>query len=114
MSLPEDQIEELLRIYPDAKRAKEGEVTYFLLPQLEMPSGCTPERSDALLCPTRRDGYESRLFFAQKVVGGSALNWHVDGTARILDRNWFAFSWKTRPNLRLIQMVRIHLKALRK
>ena len=69
MSLPEDQIEELLRIYPDAKQSTEGGVTYFLLPQLEMPPGCTPERVDALLCPTHRDGYESRLFFAKKVEG---------------------------------------------
>ena len=111
-SIPQDQIEELLRFYPNAQQATEAGITYFLLPELEMPNGCTPARVDALLCPTPRDGYTSRLFFAHKVEGGIRRNWHVQGTARILDRNWSAISWKTDPNLRLVQKVRAHLDAL--
>jgi len=111
VSLPEDQVQELLRIYPEAKRATEAGVTYFLLPQLALPAGCLPVYVDALLCPTPRDGYESRLFFAHKIQGCPERNWN--GTARILDINWQSLSWRTRPGLRLVQMVSVHLDALR-
>src|SRR5688572_27771858 len=107
MSLPEEQIEELLRMYPGARQATDGGVTYFLLPELVLPISCSPERVDALLCPTRRDGYESRLFFAQIVQGGTSRNWNAQGIARILDKNWYAISWQTRPGLRLAQMVSV-------
>jgi hypothetical protein len=113
MSIPQDQIEELLQVYPDAKQADEAGVTYILLPQMETPAGCIPTHLDALLCTTPRDGYNSRLFFEQMVQGGPARNWQVQGTVRILDRNWYAISWQTNPNLRIVQMVRVHLEALR-
>lgn len=109
----EEQVEELLRIYPDTQQAVEANVTYFLIPQLPMPEGCTPATIDVLLCPTPRDGYNSRLYYSQQVLGGPERNWHVQNV-RILDRNWFAFSLRTRDNLRLAQMVSAHLYALKK
>ena len=53
MNLPEDQVKELEEIYPDVKQAMEAGVVYFLLPQLALPTGCTPEYVDVLLCPWR-------------------------------------------------------------
>ena len=113
MSIPQDQIEELVSVIPNVRQASEGGVTYFLLPQLDMPLGCTPQQVDSLLCPVPRDGYQSRLFFAEMVNGGPSRNWHVQGNIRILDRNWYAISWQTRSGLRLIQMIRAHLDALK-
>jgi hypothetical protein len=60
-----------------------------------------------------RDGYESRLYFSAQINSRTARNWNINGL-KILDRTWFAFSWKTeQTGLRLAQMVLEHLSALR-
>jgi hypothetical protein len=108
-----DEIEEL-RLLGSLQQAQEGGTTFILISQLALPPGCTPERVDVLLCPTQREGYSSRLFFAQQVQkrSGPAPNWN--GSVRILERNWYAFSWRmpTQP-MRLAQMVCEHLRGLR-
>jgi hypothetical protein len=111
MSEPLDQVEELARLYPGTTTANEGGITYYLIPALELPAACTPRTVDALLCPTERDGYQSRLYYSALVTGGPQQNWHVNGQ-RYLDRSWYAFSWRTRPGLRLVQMVLAHLTGL--
>jgi hypothetical protein len=99
----------LKALCPVVCQGEEGQTIYFLLPGLQTPDG---SRVDALLCPTARDGYEFRLFFAEKVASKNPLNWHFNG--RILERNWHAFSWKAnRTDLRLAQMVSLALAALR-
>ncbi|MGC4033249.1 MAG: hypothetical protein QM754_16255 [Tepidisphaeraceae bacterium] len=111
MSFPEDQIVELKALYPGLTRFAEAGTTYLLLPAAKLPDGCSPERTDLLLCPTARDGYPSRLFFAERVECGKSLNWN--GNARIVERNWQAYSWKVNRNdLRLAQLVTSHLRAL--
>lgn len=111
MSFPEEQVHELLALFPDVKQAVEGGVTFFLIPGLHLPEGCTPARVDVLLCPTQRDGYASRLYFSAVVQCGTALNWNA--THFILGRAWYAASWRTREGLRLAQMVSAHLDAVR-
>lgn len=107
VSLPDDQVRELARLFPGVQQADEGGVTFFLIPQLSLPAGCTPERVDALLCPTARDGYPSRLFLSEQVRSRS---W---STARILERNWYTVSWRIREGLRPAQMVLAHLDAFK-
>lgn len=109
MDFPTDQVEELEQLFPGARRADEGGVTFFLLPGLRL-SGRTPSEVEALLCPVQRDGYASRLFLAQQVQPCCAGSW---GIVRILERNWHAVSWRTREGLRLAQMVLAHLDAFR-
>jgi hypothetical protein len=113
---PPDQLAELLELSPQLREFEEGGFTYFFLPALHLPEGCEPAKVDALLCPMPRDGYSSRLYFAVQVrpagrENHSALNWN--GSVRILEKNWHAHSWRTPPDLRPIQMVAVHLKALR-
>lgn len=108
---PEDQVAELKLLCPDVSRVEEAGCTFLLLPGLYLPEGCNPARTDALLCPTPRDGYASRLFFAERVQSKPERNWNATGV-RIAERNWHAYSWKTNPNLRLAQMVAAHLRAL--
>jgi len=113
MPLPADQIEELKRISPEIAICDEGGNTFILLPDFQLPPGCEPDRMDLLLCPTQRDGYNSRLFFHERVQppqGRHSLNWN--GSVRIAERNWDAFSWRTPTGLRLAQMLSIHLKAI--
>ena len=113
MTYPEDELAELKQLCPGASRCIDGGTTYFLLPGLQLPDGCAPGVTDALLCPTDRDGYNSRLFFDRVVSSRQALNWNLQN-ARIADRNWNAYSWKlNRTGLRLAQMVGEHLRALR-
>jgi|SRR5215213_572825 len=112
MSFPDDQIQELKAMFGSVGQGVEAGVTYFLLPGLTLPEGCTPSSTDALLCPTPRDGYNSRLFFADRIQSRHSLNWNAVGV-RILEHNWNAFSWQVnRPGLRLAQLVSAHLGAL--
>ena len=111
MSLPDDQVEELKTLFGGIQAAKEGGITYVLVPAATLPQGCTPLVVDLLLCPAERDGYPSRLYFSQQVTSPTPRNWN--GQTRVLERNWFAYSWKVDPGIRLAQMVQAHLQALR-
>lgn len=112
MEFPREEIEELVKIYPKVQMAEESGLTYFFLPNLDLPENCIPDKLDALFCPMNRDGYKSRLFFADKITGCPERNWN--GQARILDRTWVAMSWNINPNQRLIQLICSHLDALKK
>lgn len=112
MNFPENQIEELKKIAPLLSTAQEGGYNFFLINDLSLPEGCEPIVSDILLCPTPRDGYESRIFYASKITGCPARNWNTQ--IRVLERNWYAFSWRVKCNLRLAEILLVHLNALRK
>ena len=106
-----DELDELRSYCVSVASACEGGCTYLLLEKLTLPVGCTPAFCDALLCPTPRDGYQSRLFFSEPIASSRSLNWNANGL-RILDRNWHAFSWKVeRPNLRLAEVLVRHLEG---
>jgi hypothetical protein len=112
VSFPDDQITELKELFGEVQQRHEGGVTYFFLPQLRLPDGCTPAQIDALFCPTSHHGYTARLFFAERINSPKSLNWNTN--QRILERNWHAFSWEIKQgNLRLAQVVAIILGALR-
>lgn len=111
---PKDQIEELKHCCQAVSACQDSGIDYLLLEDLALPPGCLPARIDALLCPTPRDGYPSRLLFAAQVQSPFARNWNFNG--RICERNWHGYSWKTddpRP-MRLAQLVRLHLDGFRR
>jgi hypothetical protein len=108
----EDMIQELKLLCPAAKQAMEGGIDYVLLPSLSLPNGCNPSTVDCLLSLGARDGYENRLFFAQMIQSSQARNWNGQNV-RILERNWFAYSWKVPGGLRPIEILAGHLQALR-
>jgi hypothetical protein len=111
MDFPQEQIAELKGLAPEVGSCEEGGTTFFLIRPLVLPDGCTPAAVDALLCPSTRDGYNSRLYFSERIVSKAPLNWN--GNIRIAERNWFAFSWRTPAGLRLAQMVAEHIRAFR-
>ncbi len=112
MMFPEDQIKELKGIAPDLSLAEEGGYTYIRIDNLQLPDHCNPRVVNALLCPASREGYASTLFYSSQVSGGPARNWNRLNV-RILDANWFAISWQVRSDLRLVEMLQVHLSALR-
>lgn len=110
MTTDRTQTDELRELFGDVSCATEGGVHLYALPFLVLPEGCTPSSVEALLCPVPRDGYDSRLYFAQHIQVRHERNW---GQHRLLDRNWWAFSWRTHPGLRFAQMISIHLEGLK-
>lgn len=112
MEIPNDEIEELKALCPGVAAAEEGGKPFFLLPLLHVGDAAQPAQTDALLCPSARDGYESRLFFSRQIKGPNPLNWNANGV-RILNREWFAHSWRVHKGLRLAQMIGEHLTAFR-
>jgi hypothetical protein len=112
MTFPGDQVKELAMIFPGTQYGEEGGVGYFQIPDLSLPPGRIPPSCDALLCPSGRDGYASRLFLAQSIATPAGLNWNASNV-RVFERNWFAVSWRVRDGLRLVQMISAHLDAFR-
>ena len=112
MSFPEDQVAELKLLCAEVQQCEEAGCIYLLLPGLKLPKGCSPSETDTLLCPTARDGYAFRLFFAERVQSSAQLNWNAQ-RVRILERNWDAFSWQVGEESRLIQMVAAYLGHLK-
>ena len=109
--------EEFRSICPGAEDLNDGGLRFVYLPQLTLPPKATPETVDALLCLDRHGSYPTRLFFATQVARnpaatGPALNWN--GNARILERNWVAFSWDHVQNTQHpVSILTAHLDALR-
>ena len=112
--ISDEHVADLNLICAGAKEMAECGSTYIFLPALHLPEGCTPKQVDALLrLSSTNTDYPTRLFLSQVVSSSSALNWNASNVV-ILQRNWFAFSWRDVLNEgRPIEIVAQHLKALR-
>ena len=116
MKFPQDQIDELKSSFPNVKLGVEGNMSYFLITGVDLPTHCNPKIVDVLLCPYETDGYPSRLYYSERIQRAphpqkQPTNWQ--DARRILEKNWHVLSWKI-PNgmsLRLLQMVLAHLDA---
>ncbi|PYT71655.1 MAG: hypothetical protein DMG39_12455 [Acidobacteria bacterium] len=108
----EGELRELEQLCNGAREFTEFDRNYILLPQLQLPDGCTPAVVDALLCLSARDSYPTRLFYSQQIACKNALNWNAQNVP-ILQRNWFAYSWNYVASGRPIEVLAQHLKALR-
>ena len=111
MNFSQKEIDDLKTVAPELKMIQEGGYTYFYINELKLPDNCSPKIVEALLCPTDHGGYPCRLFFSSKISGCPQRNWN--GQLRAIGKNWFAISWRTRTGLTLIEMLSIHLKALK-
>jgi hypothetical protein len=114
MPLDENQVSEMKRYYPNIATVDDGGITFILIRALLLPADCKPSKVDALLCPSARDGYTSRLFLSEKIEHhGPGQNWNADGVL-IAGQKWWAVSWKLgKESQRLIGMVIAHLSAFR-
>lgn len=111
--LPAEQIAALKTLYPEISAAEEGQWTFLRIEKLGLPDGANPQTVTALLCPTLRDGYQSRLFLSAKVTHqGKGTNWNADGVV-ILGERWWAVSWQTKPDRTLLEMIQDHVEAFR-
>lgn len=111
MHYSDEQIEELRSTFGlDVQEIEESGYTYIYLPGLKMPPGCTPEKTDALLCPEFYNGYTSRLYFKDHIQSPKSLNWN--GHDFILGQQWHAFSYNNIANMPLLHMIMNHLRGL--
>ncbi len=112
MSFEQTQLDELKSYYPKIASTKDGEVEFILIEDLQLPDGCEPKVVKALLCPSSRDGYSSRLFLSAQINHkGPGQNWNAKGVS-IANQNWWAVSWQTnQTGLSLLGMVTAHLQA---
>lgn len=97
-------------VYPDARVFSDGGIDFIYIPKLILPRENTPSEVEALLCPQTRDGYTTRLFLSNPIIGKGA-NWsqHV-----ILGRSWHACSWQNvQANQSLAQILLGHLAVFR-
>jgi hypothetical protein len=112
VNFPTEQIEELEKHYEGVRRIEEGGLTYFYIPALILPDGCEPKVVEAMLCPVQRDGYTSRLFLSEIVKTPFARNWNANGV-RIVERQWYAFSYNDIRGMTLLQMLAAHLRGMK-
>lgn len=108
-----EHLAELNLICAGAKEMAECGSVYIFLPALTLPGGCTPRQIDALLrLSSTNTDYPTRLFMSQMVTSTTPRNWNAKNVV-ILQKNWFAYSWKDVPNEgRPIEVVAQHLSAL--
>lgn len=111
VNLPAEQIGELKQLFPTGVEMEEGGTPFFFIPNYQLPLHCTPSRTDLLFCPVPFGGYSSRVYFATMIQGIPARNWNSKGV-RIVDRTWWAFSWRVTGDLRPSQLLLAHLGAL--
>lgn len=111
MIYPEEQLEELKAQFgPGVREFEEGGHVYLYIPGLKMPPGCTPEITDALLCPQTHSGYTSRLFFKERIQTTKQVNWN--GQFLILGVQWYAFSYNYIKDMPLMNMIMSHLRGM--
>lgn len=113
MSFPNEQIEELDRVFGEGIRKIEAMgLTFFLIPSVDLGESSQPRNVKALLCPCAKDGYPSRLYLSQKVSLPAPRNWN--GNVWIEGQSWHAVSWRLNNHEHsLTQLVVAHLGAFR-
>jgi hypothetical protein len=107
----EKEIGDFLARFPGSKQHTEQQLLWLYIPKFQLPEGISPTQVEILLCPQAQGSYKSRLYFAEKLSGQKQQrNWN--GTAHVLGKSWYTFSWETPDGLTLFQMLSTHVRAL--
>jgi hypothetical protein len=112
---PSDQIEAIRGVYGAGVQVRsDGQDHYVYIPELQMPQGCIPERTDALFCvrtfaPTC-GGYTSRLFLKDRVASPHTPNNY--NPYLIAAETWYAYSHNNVQDGPYLEMILNHLRGL--
>lgn len=107
---PDEEVDRIRAIYPDAVPLGEGGITLVHLPGLVIATRDGPVTRDALLCPYEHSGYKTRLFL-DAIVPGPLANW-TEHT--LITRKWFTWSWNNiMPDQAWTSILANHLAAFR-
>lgn len=111
MRTPEQEVESLREISPQASLHSDGGVTCVLLPQAQLVTPAGIEVMDAALCPSAFGGYVTRLLLERQVPQRSNLNWQ---NVTLLGRAWHTWSWnQVSSDQPWIQIFAEHARVLR-
>jgi hypothetical protein len=99
-------MEELAALCPNVREMEEAGHRYVSIPELIIGGKVL----GGLLCLTDRDGYPTRLFLTEPVLG-KGQNWSAH---QILGRTWHTCSWnQVSSTLRPAQVLAEHMRGLR-
>ncbi len=111
----EQELNELAPLCTSVREYAEGGLVYIYLEKLKLPPTYEPQEIDALLCLGSREGYPTRLYFAEKLSARTSspqpLNWNASGVL-ILQKQWYAYSWIGVQPGRPIEVLAQHMKGL--
>ncbi len=106
---PPAQFSPVRETWPDVEYWEEAGIPYVHFPVLRFPAAGQETAMAALLCPRRRDGYDTRLFLEQQ-ISGRGQNWKRH---TIRGRAWWTFSWGgVSADLPWEEILANHLRAL--
>lgn len=109
MNKHEDQVARLRALCPGAELWEDGGKPLVFLPQLRVICGEKTHAVDCLLCPSARDSYDTRLFFAVQLPVNRNWGAHV-----IKATTWYAFSWNGIPSdQQWLDILVCHLEAVK-
>jgi len=113
-NFPQDQIDEVVRLFGTFQVYEESGRTFWLFPALPLREGCQPQACDVMFEPGRQEDHgTSKMFFAQPLATRSSQNQNPSVEHR-LDRNWTKYSWSIKkPGLRLAELFAEHLGVTR-
>lgn len=95
--------------FPDAEFWEEGGQPYVFLPELRFVGAGKRKKMQALLCPSPRDSYTTRLFLEEQIPE-RVQNWKQ---VTIRGRTWWACSWNNVPaSLPWLEILANHLRPL--
>lgn len=99
----------LKALHEACRLLREGGKPVILLPGFSFRAARAAQCMDLLLYPSGHSGYATRLFF-ESAIAGRGSNWTQH---RVIDRNWWAPSWKDVPeSMPWLNMLSAHLRAV--
>jgi len=110
VSDPSHELASLRSLCKDAELWEEGGNSLVYLPALKIQVAGVGTQVDALLCPRKYDGYDTRLFLA-KPFPVKGQNWKA---FTICGRTWHAFSYQgVSASLPWLEILANHLQVLK-
>ena len=105
----QQEFDRLRELHPSARLIRDAGNIVVFLPKFGFRSDGRKFNMDLLLCPHAHSGYETRLFFEQR-VDGKGKNWTQH---HVIGRNWWACSWQgVAPSASWTTMLCAHLRAV--
>lgn len=115
MSYSEEQINELSTfIGTEVSIRPDRMVPFLFIPNLPLPKGCVPERTDGVFIPEPYQGYTSRLYLKDKVIHTNQQpnipNWQEPHI--IYGESWHVYSFNNVETGPFSRMLLDHLRGL--
>ena len=106
---PEEQLNLIIGLCPKAQLVDESGQKVIFLPDMKFQAGACESTQNLLFVPFPLFGYDSSLFFAQRLNEGPARNWTQHN---LLNREWWRLSYRVNTRLPWFEQILQHLTAV--